>query len=152
MEKLNKNFADFLRLLTEKKVKYLVIGGYAVAFHGFVRATGDLDVFVEISDENAEKLVSTFSDFGFADPALTKELFLEKGKIVRIGVPPIRIEILNDISGVCFSDCYKDRIEEKIGELTIAFIDLNNLIKNKESSGRPKDLADVHELTKERNT
>jgi hypothetical protein len=83
MEKLDRNFADFLRLLNSHGVEYLVIGGYAVGYHGFVRATGDLDVFVGISDRNAEGLVAVFREFGFATQELKKELFLEKGKIVR---------------------------------------------------------------------
>ena len=148
MEKLNKNFADFLRLLNEKQVKYLVVGGYAVGFHGFVRATGDLDVFVEISEENAKRLVAVFLDFGFTDAVLTKELFLKKGTIIRIGIPPLRVEVLNDIDGVSFAECYHGRIEEEIDDLRISFIDLKNLIKNKQASGRPKDIADLHELTK----
>ena len=148
MEKLNKNFEDFLRLLNEKKVKYLVVGGYAVAFHGFVRATGDLDVFIENSEENAENLVRVYIEFGFNITEMNKNLFLEKGKIVRIGIPPLRLEIINDISGVAFQKCYPDRIEEKIGDIIICFLDLENLLKNKKAANRPKDVADIDGLTR----
>jgi hypothetical protein len=148
MEKLDSNFADFLKLLNSHAVEYLVIGGYAVGYHGFVRATGDLDVFVGISDRNAEGLVAVFREFGFAAPELKKELFLEKGKIVRVGLPPLRIEVLTGISGVSFAEAYEKRIAEHIDGVRVAFIDLANLLKNKAASGRMKDLADIEALTK----
>jgi len=152
MEKLDRNFADFLRLLNSHGVEYLVIGGYAVGYHGFVRATGDLDVFVDISAKNASLLVQVFADFGFATPELTNELFLEPGKIVRVGLPPIRIEVLNNISGVSFSEAYPKRIEETIDGVRIPFIDLSSLLKNKSASGRMKDLADIEGLTRKSRT
>jgi predicted nucleotidyltransferase len=148
MEKLDRNFADFLKLLNSHGVEYLVIGGYAVGYHGFVRATGDLDVFVGVSDQNAEGLVAVFREFGFNSPELKKELFLEKEKIVRAGLPPLRIEVLTGISGVSFAEAYKKRIEERIDGVRVAFIDLANLLKNKAASGRMKDLADIEALTK----
>jgi predicted nucleotidyltransferase len=150
MEKLDRNFADFLKLLNSHGVEYLVIGGYAVGYHGFVRATGDLDVFVGISDRNAERLVAVFREFGFDAPELKKELFLEKEKIVRIGLPPLRIEILTGISCVSFTEAYEKRIEEHIDGVRIAFIDLASLLKNKAACGRLKDLADIEALTKKK--
>lgn len=150
MEKLNKNFIDFLRLLNSNHVKYLVIGGYAVGFHGSVRATGDLDVFVEISEENAAALLVAFRMFGFDVPQLRKEIFLEAEKIVRVGQPPLRIEVLNAISGVAFADCYSKRIIEQIDDVPVSFIDIQSLLKNKTASGRAKDLADVEALTKKK--
>jgi predicted nucleotidyltransferase len=134
-------------LLNEKKVRYLIVGGYAVAFHGFVRATGDMDIFVENSEKNAAKLVSAYNDFGFKSPEIRKELFMERGKIIRIGVPPLRLEVMNEISGITFEQAYPHRIEEKIGSVKIPFTDLEHLLKNKKAAGRPKDLADIEELT-----
>lgn len=148
METFDPNFADFLRLLNSRQVKYLVIGGYAVALHGFVRATGDLDVFVEASGENAAKLVMVFRDFGFPSEDINAALFLEFGKIVRIGVPPLRLEIINQISGVTFAECYEQRVIENIDEISVNFIDRQSLITNKRAARRAKDLADVEELTK----
>jgi len=120
MEKLDRNFADFLKLLNSHGVEYLVSGGYAVGYHGFVRATGDLDVFVGISDRNAEGLVAVFREFGFDALELKKELFLEKSKIVRVGLPPLRIEIVTGISGVSFAEAYEKRIEEPIDGMRFA--------------------------------
>jgi predicted nucleotidyltransferase len=148
MEKLDSNFADFLRLLNSHGVEYLVVGGYAVGYHGFVRATGDLDVFVGTTARNALLLVKVFSDFGFALPELTAELFQEPGKIVRIGFPPIRIEVMNSISGITFAEAYTKRVEETVDGVRIPFIDLESLLKNKTAAGRLKDLADIEGLTK----
>ena len=148
METFDPNFADFLRLLNSRQVKYLVIGGYAVALHGFVRATGDLDIFVEVSDVNATKLVSVFRDFGFLGEDINLALFLEFGKIVRIGVPPLRVEIINRISGVTFAECYDRRVIADIDGMSVNFIDRQSLLTNKRAARRAKDLADVDELTK----
>jgi hypothetical protein len=147
MEKLNRNFADFLRLLNANHVKYLVIGGYAVGYHGAVRATGDMDVFVEISPANAAALVAAFQSFGFNVPGLRVEIFLEEGKIVRIGHPPTRIEVLNSISGVSFAECFAQRVVEVIDGVEMSIIDRQNLVKNKLASGRLKDLADAEALS-----
>ena len=149
MEKLDRNFADFLRLLNSHGVEYLVIGGYAVGYHGFVRATGDLDVFVGISEKNAAALVTVFREFGFDSPAVNKTPFLEEGKVVRIGVPPLRLEVITGISGVTFAECYVSRIEAIIDGLPVPFIDLPSLLKNKAASGRPKDLADIDALIRQ---
>lgn len=150
MEKLDANFADFLKSLHRHRVEYLVVGGYAVGYHGFVRATGDLDVFVGISGTNARNLISAFRDFGFAVPELSEAIFMEKGRIVRVGVPPLRLEVMNEISGVAFAECYARRIEETIDGVRINFMDREKLLANKRSAGRPKDLADVDALTKPR--
>jgi predicted nucleotidyltransferase len=150
MERLDRNFADFLRLLNSHGVEYLVIGGYAVGYHGFVRATGDLDLFVRMSPTNAASLVKVFGDFGLTTPELKEGLFLEEGKIVRIGLPPIRIEVLNSISGIRFEDAYPKRIEEVIDGVRMPFIDLESLLKNKAASGRLKDLADIEGLKKKK--
>jgi hypothetical protein len=148
MEKLDRNFADFLRSLNGRGVEYLVVGGYAVGYHGFVRATGDLDVFVGLSPRNAEKLVLAFKDFGFDVPELNAALFMEPGRIVRIGVPPLRLEVMNEISGISFETCFGKRVEETIDGLRVCFIDRDSLLINKRAAGRPKDLADIAALTR----
>lgn len=141
-----RDFKDFLRLLNAKRIRYVVIGGYAVAFHGYVRYTGDLDVFVELSVENAEKLTQALREFGFDLPAVKPALFLRRGKVIRMGHEPMRLEILNEIDGVSFQECYKHRRVAKLGELKINFIALDQLLKNKRATMRQKDLADVEAL------
>lgn len=148
MEKLDSNFADFLKSLNAHQVEYLVVGGYAVGFHGFVRATGDLDIFVRLSVRNAENLIAAYKDFGFDVPELTAAVFLEPGRIVRIGVPPLRLEVMNAISGVTFDACFDQRVEETIDGLRVCFIDRESLLVNKRAAGRPKDLADIDALTR----
>ncbi len=142
-----RDFQDFLRLLNANAIRYLVIGGYAVAFHGYVRYTGDLDVFVELSLENAEKLVLALREFGFDLPKVKPSLFLQKGKIIRMGYEPMRLEILNEIDGVTFKECYNRRRVANQDGLRINFISLRELLKNKRASRRQKDLADVEALT-----
>jgi hypothetical protein len=141
------DFQDFLRLLNANAIRYLVIGGYAVAYHGYVRYTGDLDLFVELSVKNAAKLVSALRQFGFDLPQLKPALFLRKGRIVRLGYEPMRLEILNQIDGVSFAECYRHRRRSRVGNLRINFIGLPHLLRNKRASGRHKDLADVEALT-----
>lgn len=140
-------FREFLRLLNVNQVNYLIVGGYALGFHGYVRATGDLDVFVEVSEDNATHLEKAFKEFGF-EQGVNKSLFLEKGKMLRIGYPPLRLEILTEITGVEFKEAYKncDKIEFE-GE-TIHFIGFQDLIKNKLATGRLKDRVDVEKLMK----
>ena len=140
------DFREFIQLLNEHSIKYLVVGGYAVAFHGYPRATGDLDIFVEMSQSNASGLVRVFERFGFSPGQFTPEFFLDEGQVVRIGRAPLRLEILNEISGVEFHSCYEQRISENIDGLEVDFIGLQDLLVNKKSTGRHKDSADVENL------
>jgi hypothetical protein len=108
------DFKEFLRLLNFHQVEYLLIGGYAVGYYGFVRATGDMDVWVKINPDNAIKVVSALKEFSFAVPELSPELFLKEDQIVRMGVPPLRLEILTTISGVEFTACFENRLIAQI--------------------------------------
>jgi len=144
---LPRDFQDFLRLLNANEIRYLVIGGYAVTYYGYVRYTGDLDIFVELSSQNAEKLVRALREFGFDLPRLKTSLFLQKGKIIRMGHEPMRLEILNEIDGVNFEECFRQRRVARLNKLRINFISLPQLLKNKRASRRQKDLADVEALT-----
>jgi predicted nucleotidyltransferase len=141
-----RDFRDFIALLNARRVRYLIIGGYAVAYHGYPRTTGDLDVFVELSQANARALLAVFTEFGFSADRLSPEFFMDRGEVVRLGREPMRLEILNDISGVFFSECYRRRVRARMEGLTINFIDLPELIANKRASGRAKDLADLENL------
>ncbi len=143
---LNKDFREFIELLNLNKVKYLILGGYAIAFHGHPRYTKDLDVWLELSDENASNVLKALEDFGFGNLEVSKEDFLQKGMVVQLGYPPNRIDLINSPDGVEFDDCYKSKIEIEIDELKISVIDLENLKKNKKASGRLQDLADLEKL------
>ena len=110
--RLPPDFKEFLKLLASHQVEYLLIGGYAVGYHGYPRATADMDLWVAIRQENAEKLVAVLKKFGFDVPELSTNLFLRENQIVRMGVPPMRIELLTTISGVRFEECYSERITD----------------------------------------
>ncbi len=146
MIQLPQDFKDFLKLLKSYEVRYLLIGGYAVIYHGYPRATGDMDIWVDISPENALKLVEVLKEFGFEVPELSPELFLEQGKVIRMGLPPVRIELLTSISGVSFDECFDSRIIEKMDDVEINIINLEFLKRNKQASGRYKDLSDLENL------
>lgn len=140
-----RDFQEFLKLLAQHKVKHLLIGGYAVAYHGYVRTTGDMDVFVEASEVNALRLARACKEFGLG-AAVKDSLFLEAGNVVRFGAPPMRLEILNQISGVAFTECWEDRELLRLGDLDVPVISAKHLIQNKRASDRAKDRLDVEML------
>lgn len=140
------DFKEFLRLLRAHGVRHLVVGGHAVSYHGYPRATGDLDVWVAVNPENAERTVNALREFGFDTPQLSPALFLKDNTIVRMGVAPVRIEILTAISGVTFDECYDNRIDDMLAGVEVSLISLRDLKANKLASGRTKDLADLEHL------
>lgn len=144
--RLPPDFKEFLKLLKENEVEYLLIGGYAVGYYGYPRATDDLDIWVAVHPKNAKKLVSVFKSFGLDDTSITPELFLQTPKIIRMGFPPMRLEITTYIDGVEFDECYKSRNIDQIDGIEVNLIDLENLKKNKKASGRTKDIADLENL------
>lgn len=150
MIELPPDFREFLQLANSAGIEYLVIGGYAVGYYGAPRATGDLDVWVAAHEANADRLVEVLKAFGFDGPELTRELFLEAGNVIRMGVPPMRLEILTQIDGVSFSTCYERRVVEDLHGLEVPFIARSDLLANKTASGRTKDLADCEALTDDR--
>jgi hypothetical protein len=145
---LNKHFLDFLKLLESHKVEFVVVGGYAVGVHGFPRYTGDLDVFVAIDRENADRLVGVFKEFGFASLNLKPEDFLEPNIVIEIGREPIKIQVLTGIDGISFERCRSDRILVHDSGLQIPFIGFTSLLANKAASPRNKDRIDLEELTR----
>lgn len=147
MLNLNKDFREFIELLESEGVRYLIVGGYAVAFHGFPRYTGDIDFFVEVEPGNAGKLIRVFERFGFGDIGLTKEDFLRADFVVEIGREPRKIQVLTGIDGIRFEQCVAEGVEVRDGDLTLRFIGKAQLLRNKAASGRPKDLIDLQELS-----
>jgi hypothetical protein len=143
---LSKDFKEFIELLNEHDVRYLVVGGYAVAFHGHPRYTKDLDIWIELSPENAAKIIKALEAFGFESLGLKPEDFLESDQIVQLGYPPNRIAILTTLKEIDFDACYTARVEVIIQGQKINFIDLENLKQNKRATGRPQDLADAENL------
>jgi predicted nucleotidyltransferase len=140
------DFKEFLRLLNTHNVEYLLIGGYAVGYHGYPRATNDMDIWIAIHPDNAERMVRVLRVFGFETPDLSPELFLQDHSIVRMGLPPMRIEVLTTISGVEFAACYAARVTTMIDGVEVKLISLPDLKVNKQASGRYKDLDDLEHL------
>lgn len=143
---LNKHFREFIELLEKNKVRYLIVGGYAVGLHGFPRYTGDLDVFIAISEENARSILQGFKDFGFTDLGLTEKDFLDEEIVIEIGREPLKIQVLTGIDGVTFEECWLEKKEVILSGKTIPFIGIESLLKNKAASGRAKDKIDLEEL------
>ena len=143
---LNQDFKEFIQSLNDNLVRYLVIGGYAVALHGYPRYTRDLDIWIEMRPENAANLVKALAQFGFGSLNLQTADFLVPDQIIQLGYPPNRIDLITNPAGVDFGTCYASRIEVVINEITVNFIDLENLKKNKRAAGRLQDLADLENL------
>jgi len=135
-----------LRLLNENRVEYLLIGGHAVGYHGYPRGTADMEVWVAISPENAQRLARTLQQFGFSAPEVQPDLFLKPDQIIRMGVPPLRIEIATSISGVRFEECYAARVIGVLDGIEVNLISLPHLRANKQACGRHKDLDDLENL------
>ena len=146
MMQLPRDFKEFLLLLNKHKVEYLIIGGYAVGYYGYPRATGDIDIFIAVHPANAQKLVTVLIEFGFVLPELSEDIFLVEGKIIRMGNPPVRIELITSISGVTFSESYLTREVVIIDDIEVNLISLNHLKINKQAAGRYKDLNDLENL------
>ncbi len=136
-------------MLRAHSVEYLLIGGWAVGYHGHPRATYDLDVWMAISPDNAARVVKALAEFGFDVTELSTNLFLQPHKIVRMGIEPVRIELMTSISGVEFDECYSERLETTLNDVPVSLISLRHLKIKKRASGRLKDLADLESLSKE---
>lgn len=143
------DFKDFLRLLSDHEVAYLLVGGYAVAVYGYVRYTADLDIWVLMSAENASKVVSVLQDFGLPSANELLEVFQNEKRVVGMGMPPYKIEVITSIDGVKFEECYSKKQIIEIDGISINFISLEDLRINKAASGRFKDLNDLEHLMDE---
>jgi predicted nucleotidyltransferase len=143
-KQLPDDFRDFLNSLNKNNVKYLLLGGWAVGIYGAPRATADLDVFIAIDDENIGKLQKALYEFGA--PTVPNDHFKEIGKIYRMGRSPIRIEIINQASGIDFKNCYQNRKILTVDDMDIPVIGINDLLTNKKAAGRDKDNADLKNL------
>ena len=143
---LNKDYKEMLQILLNNKVRFLVVGAYAMGVYGYPRATGDIDIWVGASSENSEKIHQSLSEFGAPLSEVTKTTFCEEGIVFQIGVAPRRIDIITKIDGVDFNKAYSDKQKMEIEGIKIPFLSKEDLIKNKESTGREKDQLDAKYL------
>lgn len=140
------DFLELLRLLNERGVEYLIVGGYALAFHGAPRFTADIDLFYRLTPENAERIMQVLQDFGFGESGITLEDLLSPGRIVVLGRPPARVDLMNCISGVEWDDAYANRAAGHYGRLPVNYIGRREFLANKRATGRKSDAADVERL------
>jgi hypothetical protein len=145
---LNKDWREFIELLNSNGVDYLVVGALAVAFHGFPRYTGDLDLLVRPTEDNAERVLRALSEFGFGKLGIQAADLSSPGVVVQLGVVPNRIDLLTAISGVSFEEAWATHSEAELEGIATHFIGRGALIRNKEQTGRAKDLGDAEELRK----
>ena len=146
---VQKDFKELLELLNEHKVEYMIVGGYALAYHGAPRFTGDIDIFVHPAHENAKNILSALDDFGFGSLNLTIDDFQDPNSVVQLGVPPVRIDIITSISGVTWEEANIGKKEGFYGDVPVCFLGREQYITNKRASGRKKDLADLESLGEE---
>lgn len=143
---LSRDFKEFVELLIKNKAEYLVVGGYAVAIHGYPRYTGDLDIWLNPTPENAKSILRAVNEFGFSSFNLTESDFTKPGNVIQLGYPPLRIDLLTEVDGVTFEECFINRKEVQIDNLVVNFIGYEDLIKNKKESGRLRDIDDIENL------
>ena len=146
LAKLQADLKEFIELLNSHGVEYLIVGGHAVAFHGHPRFTGDIDFFIRVTPANVQRLLAVLTDFGFGSLGITQSALLEPKRILQLGYPPNRIDILTSISGVDFDSAWESRIESVMDDQRVIMIGWNELLQNKKAAGRRKDLADVEKL------
>ena len=143
MQLLTRDFVEFIECCARRDVRFLIVGGYALAAHGHPRATKDLDVWVFIERDNAERLIAALDDFGMGSVGLGADDFLEPEIVVQLGYPPIRIDLLTSISGVTFEECWANRVLIDVGGVEAGFIGAQDFVVNKRAAGRPQDLVDA---------
>jgi hypothetical protein len=139
------DFDEFIACLTAHGVEFLVVGAYALAFHGAPRFTGDLDVLIRPTRDNAARLIAALEAFGFST-TLTPEAVAETRRMLQMGVPPVQIHVMSAISGVQWDDAWSDRVDGPLGRHTVSFLGRETFLRNKRAAGRPKDLADIDAL------
>lgn len=142
----SQDFKEFIELLIKNRAEYLIVGGYAVGIHGHPRYTGDLDVWLNPTQQNAELILKSVNEFGFSSFELKLEDFTKPGNVIQLGYPPLRIDLLTEIDGVTFKECFDNRKEVTIDGLEVNFIGYEDLLKNKKESGRPRDMDDIDNL------
>lgn len=143
------DFKDLLELFNSQAVNYIIVGGYALAFHGAPRTTGDIDLFVETSPENAQRILTTLHNFGFESAGLKMSDFETPGQVVQLGVPPVRVDLITSLTGVSWDAAYDGRVEGVYGEVPVFYLGREQFLSNKRALGRRKDLADLEALGEE---
>ena len=143
---IRNDFKELLELFNKHKVEYLIVGGYALAFHGAPRFTGDMDLFIRPVSKNAERILAALKEFGLGSLDLSEDDFTTPGKVIQLGVPPIRVDIVTSITGVSWEEAYINKVPGQYGRTPVYFISSEDFIANKKATGRKRDAADIEAL------
>ena len=143
------DFKELLKLFNEKQVNYVIAGAYALAFHGFPRYTGDIDIYVKPDPSNAKYIIEALESFGFKLTDLEQDDFCKEETVIQLGVPPIRIDIITSLTGLSWEDVYNSKVKGKYGDIDVFYLGRDQLVVNKKAIGRKKDLADLELLGEE---
>jgi len=146
LAKLQADLREFIVLLNSHNIEYILVGGHAVAFHGYPRFTGDIDFLIRTTHSNVQRILEVLAAFGFGGLGISEHDLLEPGRIVQLGQSPNRIDILTSISGVDFGSAWQSRVQTTIDGQSVPLIGWNELLQNKRAAGRKKDLADLEKL------
>ncbi len=146
---VQQDFKELLELFNSNNVNYMIVGGYALAFHGAPRFTGDMDIFVEPQAKNAKKTMAGLSEFGFGDVGIEESDLSSPAKVIQLGVPPVRVDIVTSLTGVSWDEAYSGRTQGHYGDIPVFYIGREQFISNKRAIGRKKDLADLEALGEE---
>lgn len=140
------DFKELLELLNKNDVEFIIVGGYALAFHGVPRTTGDIEIFINSIEENAQKIIKVIEEFGFGGLGLISSDFTKKDQVIQLGFPPVRIDFVTTITGVSWDEARQNSESGFYGEIGVKYIGINELIKNKKATGRNRDLSDLESL------
>ena len=143
---IQSDFKDLLELFNKYQVKFLIVGGYALAFHGAPRMTGDIDLFIDTNSQNAQRIMQALGEFGFGDVGLTLQDFILPEKVIQLGVPPVRVDIITSLSGFSWEKAYRSKESGKYGNVPVFYINKELFLFNKRAIGRKKDEADIEAL------
>jgi len=143
---VQKDFRELLALFNKHKVEYIIVGGYALAFHGAPRYTGDIDILIHPDTANAHCILAALDEFGFGSVDLTAADFEKPENVIQLGVPPVRVDIITSLTGVSWEDACAGRTQGKYGDIPVYYIGRKQFISNKRAVGRKKDLADLEAL------
>jgi hypothetical protein len=146
---VQKDFRELLELFNKNNVEYMIVGGYALAFHGAPRYTGDLDIFIRPHSINAQRILRALEAFGFESVGLTAADFERPDNVIQLGVPPVRVDIVTSLTGISWESAFENRVQGRYGDVQVQYIGREQFIRNKRSIGRQKDLADIEALGEE---
>lgn len=144
---LQPDFKELLALFNARRVEYLIVGAYALAFHGAPRYTSDIDLLIRPAPDNAQAILAALADFGFASLGLSEGDFLQPDRVIQLGVPPVRIDLLTSLTGITWEEANAHRVAGQYGDIPVHFIGKTEYIRNKKATGRKKDEADIEALS-----